>query len=174
MCLPAPKVANVPGVANVRWPARLQGHDRVVNPDWKQDGGALLAFPVQGGFHLLLYPLARHGCLGEDEQQLVIDADGFINPRAEAVTDFHIFRSKPAAHTLVLKICVEAFGKSAVLARIADEAGVELEGLIEERGQIVNQRVWQATTSKKGQGKWPGLGEGAMVESTGAVMLAGL
>jgi hypothetical protein len=27
-------------------------------------------------------------------------------------------------------------------ATVADEAGVELDGLIEKRGQIVNQRVW--------------------------------
>ena len=47
---------------------------------------------------------------------------------------------------------------------IADEAGVELEGLIEQRGQIVNQCVWQTTTAEKGQGERPGLGEGAMVE----------
>ncbi len=58
MCLPAPKVPDVPGVANQRRPARLQGHHRVVNADRKEDGGALLAFPCQGGFDLLLDPLA--------------------------------------------------------------------------------------------------------------------
>jgi len=34
----------------------------------------------------------------------------------------------------------------------ADEAGVELEGLIEEGGQMINQRIWQTTAAKKGQG----------------------
>jgi hypothetical protein len=33
MHLPTPKVPNVPGIANQRWPARLQGHDRVVDSD---------------------------------------------------------------------------------------------------------------------------------------------
>src|SRR5262249_43885010 len=54
MSLPAPKVANVSGVATQCWPARLQGHDRVVDPDREEDGRALLAFPCQRGFHLLL------------------------------------------------------------------------------------------------------------------------
>src|SRR5215510_16164805 len=40
---PAPKVANVPRIADQRWPARLQGHDRVVDSDRKQEGSALLA-----------------------------------------------------------------------------------------------------------------------------------
>src|SRR6516162_9054908 len=50
MGLPAPKVANMPGVVNQRWPAGFLGHNRVVNPDRKEDGRALLAFPRQGGF----------------------------------------------------------------------------------------------------------------------------
>ena len=37
MGLPSPKVAKVPGVTYQRWPARLQDHDRVVNPDRKED-----------------------------------------------------------------------------------------------------------------------------------------
>jgi hypothetical protein len=57
MRLPAPKVPNVPGVANQRRPARLQGHHRIVDPHRKEDGGALLAFPCQGGFDFLLHSL---------------------------------------------------------------------------------------------------------------------
>jgi hypothetical protein len=62
----------------------------------------------------------------------------------------HILGSKPAAHPLVLEICIEAFGEGVVLTRIADEAGVELEGLIEQRGQIVNQCIWQPTSPEEG------------------------
>ena len=50
MGLPAPKVANVAGIAYQRWPACLQGHDRVVNPDRKEDESVLLAVPCSGGF----------------------------------------------------------------------------------------------------------------------------
>jgi hypothetical protein len=49
MRLPTPKVPNVPGVLGQRWPACLQGHDRIINPDRKQDGGAPLTFPCFPG-----------------------------------------------------------------------------------------------------------------------------
>jgi hypothetical protein len=68
----------------------------------------------------------------QNEEEFVIEADGFINPGAEPVTYFHVFWGKPAPHALVLEIRIEAFGEGVVLARIADEAGVELERLIEE------------------------------------------
>ena len=151
MGLPPPKVANVPGIANQRWPACLQGHDRIIDPDGKQDGGALLAFPRQGRFYLLLHPLACHRRLGQNDEQLVIEADCLINAGAESVADFHVLGSKPAPHALVLEIGIQSFGEVVVLTRIADEAGVELEGLIEQRGQVVNQRVWQTAAPKKGQ-----------------------
>jgi hypothetical protein len=49
MGLPAPKVANVPRMANERRPVTLYGHHRVIDPDWKEDGRTVLAFPCQGG-----------------------------------------------------------------------------------------------------------------------------
>ena len=115
------------GIANQRWPARVQGHNCIVDPDRKEDGGALLAFPCQGGFDLLLHPLARHGRLRQDEEQLIIEADSLINPGTDAVADFQILGRKPAAHALVLEIRIEAFSEGMVLARIADEAGMKLD-----------------------------------------------
>jgi hypothetical protein len=86
----------------------------------------------------LLHPLARHRRLGQDEEQLVTETNCLINPGAEAVTDFHIFWGKPAPYAFVLEIRVEAFDKGVVLTRMADEARVELEGLVEEGREIVN------------------------------------
>ena len=88
MCLPAPKVPNVPGVANQRWPARLYGPHRVVNLDRKEDDRTMLAFSCQGGFYFLLDPLACNRALGQDQQELVIDVDRLINAGAEAVRRF--------------------------------------------------------------------------------------
>ena len=64
MRLPAPKITNVPGIANQRWPARQLCHDRIINLDREEDSGPLLPFPRQGGFDFLLYSLARHRRLG--------------------------------------------------------------------------------------------------------------
>jgi hypothetical protein len=63
---------------------------------------------------------------------------------------------------------VQAFGEGVVLTRVADEAGVELEGLIEQRGQVVNQRVREATATEKGQGERLGSCKGYIVEGTSA------
>src|SRR5262245_57377995 len=194
MCLPALKVPNEPGIANQRWPTCLQGHHRVVNADWEEDSGALLAFPCQGGFDFLFDPLTCHRRLGQDEEQLVIEADGLVNAGAEVVTDFHIFWGKPAAHALVLEIRIEAFGEGVVFTRIADKTGVELDpgistesvDAVEDVGYLArcealvielsyfNLPIVQTTASEKSQEKRPGLGEGAMVEGAGASVVAGL
>jgi len=174
MRLPAPEVSDVPRLAYQRWPPCLQGHDRVVDPHWKEDGGALLAFSCQGRFDLSLYPLTRHRSLGQNKKQLVLNADRFIDAYPYFGPYGEIFWGKPAPYTLVLEIRMKAFGKGMVLARVTDEAGVELKGLIEERGQILNQAVWQTTAPEKGEGERPGFGEGAMVEGASPEVLAGL
>src|SRR5262245_3551806 len=100
--------------------------------------------------------------------------DGFINLLDELSAALDGVRRKPAAHPMALQIHMKTFCKLLILTRIADKAGIELEGLIEERGQVVNQRVWQATAAEKSQGEESGFGEGAMVEGAGTIVTAGL
>jgi hypothetical protein len=59
-------------------------------------------------------------------------ANGLINALAESVTDLEILRREPAANALVLEVSVEAIREILILGRVADEAGVELDGLVEE------------------------------------------
>jgi hypothetical protein len=47
-----------------------------------------------------------------------------------------------------LQICEQASSEDHVFARIADEAGVELVGLIKERGHVLNQHVRETTAPK--------------------------
>jgi hypothetical protein len=47
-------------------------------------------------------------------------------------------RRKPATNPLVLQIGMKALGKAIILCRVADEAGIVLDGLVEERRQIVD------------------------------------
>jgi len=47
----------------------------------------------------------------QDEQQLVIDANRFIDDGPDSVADLHVFRRKPAADAAVLQVCMEAFRK---------------------------------------------------------------
>ena len=60
-----------------------------------------------------------------------------------------------------------------VLARVADEARVELVGLAKDGWEVLNQRFWQATAPEKDEGERPGSRQSAMVEDAGATMAAG-
>jgi hypothetical protein len=49
-----------------------------------------------------------------------------------------------AAHALVLQVSVEAAGEFLVLARMTDEAGVELDCAVQQRRQVIDQVVRHA------------------------------
>ena len=70
MGLPAPKVAKGPCVAYQRWPARLQNHARVVNPDRKEDASVLLAVPCSGGFERRSAPVRPAGAVEVNQLSL--------------------------------------------------------------------------------------------------------
>jgi hypothetical protein len=53
-------------------------------------------------------------------------------------------RREPAANAFALKVGMKAVGELLVLARIADEAGIELDRLVQQRRQVVDQVVGQA------------------------------
>src|SRR5262249_46143159 len=53
----------------------------------------------------------------------------------------HVVGGKPAAHAFVLQVGVEALGESMIFAGVADEAGVVLDRIVQQRGQMLNQAV---------------------------------
>ena len=57
-----------------------------------------------------------------------MQADGLVDLLMHLPPAMHIVRRKPAAHALVLQVGIEPVGKLLVFGRIADEAGVELNG----------------------------------------------
>jgi hypothetical protein len=88
----------------------------------------LLLFSLEGGFDFGLDPGAGDGSLGEDEEELVVEANGFINAVAKFVADFQVFGGKPGADTVGLEIGVEAIGEVLVCVGIADAARVVFNG----------------------------------------------
>jgi hypothetical protein len=62
-----------------------------------------------------------------------MEADRFIYSLAEWITDLEVFSGQPASDTFDLKVCVETVCKILIPGAVADEAGVELKGLITER-----------------------------------------
>ena len=73
--------------------------------------GLRFARPADFGLH----PLTADAVLGQDEQQLVVDADGLVDARPDFVADLHVLRREPAAHALGLQVGVQAFGEGLVL-----------------------------------------------------------
>src|ERR1700730_13164822 len=69
---------------------------------------------------------------------------------------------------------MEPVRESLVHRRIADEARVELNGLIDERGQIFDEFVRKAATAKKRKWKRSGLGYGSIVKNARTMMLTGI
>jgi hypothetical protein len=57
-------------------------------------------------------------------------------------TALDIVRCKPDTEPCVLQTLMQSLAEWLIDTAVANETGVELYGLIEEGGQIVNQRVW--------------------------------
>ena len=56
-----------------------------------------------------------------------MNPDRVINSPAELVANFQILRREPAAHTAVLQIIIQPFGKHIILTAVTDEARVILK-----------------------------------------------
>ena len=79
-----------------------------------------------------------------------MDADRLVDSISDLVTDLHVLRGKPATDTFVLKVCIQPFGKVLVLAGVADEAGVILEGLTGQGGHVLDEVFWDTTSTEEG------------------------
>jgi len=69
--------------------------------------------------------------------------------------NLHVVRGKPTAHTFVLQVSMEALGEEFILARIADEAGVELDRLVEQRGKYSIRLSGKPTPRTNAMGSGP-------------------
>ena len=86
------------------------------------------ALAGQGAGDFIAHPFARHRLRRENDQQLVIDTDGFIDAPPELIADLEVFWREPAAHVVGLQVVIEAAGEVLILAGIADEAAIIFDG----------------------------------------------
>ena len=80
-------------------------------------------------------PFAGHAMRGEDEEELVVEADGCVDLLVDFLARSKVVGSEPAADAGVLEIGVEAVGEGLVLGGVRDEAGVKLDGLMRRDGR---------------------------------------
>jgi hypothetical protein len=135
--LPCSEVTDVALVAELACPWLLRVHHSVIDTDWEKDKLASSVSFLRGSLaHLIFDPFAGDGVFGENEQDLVSKFDRLIDCIPGLGTDRQIMRSKPAPDPFVLQVCMQALGEVLVLARIADEATVSLDGLVQQRWQV--------------------------------------
>ena len=110
--------------------------------------------------------------LGQDQQHLVLQPDRGIDRVEDFGADRQVVRCKPAAHTFVLQVGMNASGKVLISGRVADEPGIVLNGLTQKRRQIINQLVRQADSAKKSKWQPAGFLKGFKIDRTWPQMMA--
>ena len=59
----------------------------------------------------VLDPSGVDGCFREDEKELFVGTDGFVDLRAELVSNLEVFWGEPAADAFVLEAIVKLSGE---------------------------------------------------------------
>ena len=86
------------GVETLPIAQRLKPHQ----PERKQHPLAILHLAFAGLGNFGLHPFAVHAVLGEDEQQLVMQADGFVDLLVQRAASLMSCGREPAAHAFGL------------------------------------------------------------------------
>ena len=149
------EVANVSGFFDILGPLFPTGQDGFIHPYGIQYVGLAFWFLVQCPFDLIGDPIACNSVLRQDQQQLIIQPDRLINAVFDFVTNIHVFWSKPAAYASLLQVVMQPLCKQFIFARIADKAGVVLDGAVCQGVNVGNKGVIESCTTKKGFGNFP-------------------
>ena len=146
---PLGKVPNVPLSANSGCPRVGCILDGFIQRDGEEGRLSLVLFLFQRLVDFILYPRTVNGMLRKDDQEFVIEPDRLINAVSEFVSNFQIFRSKPAANVFALQISIEPLGELLILAGIAHKARVVLNGVLSQGTDIGNEGIGQACTTQE-------------------------
>src|SRR5262249_10485284 len=84
--------------------------------------------------------------------------------------NWQIVRCEPAPHPLVLQVSMDAMCELVILAGIADEAGIVLDGLVQKQRQVVNEMIRQADPAQKRERQRPGFLQRAMIDDAWPVV----
>src|SRR5208337_1106155 len=124
---------------------RIKSHQ----PDRKQHPLTFLHLTFASLGNLGPHPLTAHAVLGEDQQQLVMQANGLVDLLVQLAASLDVVGREPAAHALGLQVGMEPLGELPVTSRIADEAGVELDGPSHHRADVGDELVWHAAAAQE-------------------------
>lgn len=140
---PSGKVEDVAMTAEAMSPGLSGLHNGFIQPDGKKHmsicrGGIFFLKRLVG---LFLDPGAFNRMFGENQQQLLVQTDRLVDFLAIIISGFQFFGGKPAAYPFALQIDIESFGKALILPRIANEAGVVLNGTCDQGAHIFDEGI---------------------------------
>src|SRR6266568_1256112 len=147
---PVGKVSDMACLLDTGGPRQPHLHHCLIQCDGKEHPFVLLLFLLKGSHNLAFHPLAIDRVLREDNQELIMQADRLVNAMPKLLPDPQIFRGVPASHAFGLQVGIEEFDKFLVLARVANEAGVVLDGVLNQGAGIGNEGIRQACLSQEG------------------------
>ena len=124
----------------------------LIQSHWEQHCLAPLPFFLECCGDFILNPFAADGVGRHYQQQLVVQANGLVEAVPYLFAYLHIFRREPAPHTFGLQVCIEPFGKVPVFTGVADEAGIELDDLPDQRPHVGDEFIRYASASQEGFG----------------------
>jgi hypothetical protein len=104
--------------ANIGCPCLGGLHDDIVQFNGEENELFLTLFLFKCRFDFRFDPITLDGLVRKDDQEFVIEPDRLINAVSEFVSNFQIFRSKPAAYVFTLQIGIEPLGELLVFAGI--------------------------------------------------------
>ncbi len=146
---PVLEVPNVPGALDLVHPYLSAGQGSPIYSYRIEDIWDTLWLFIQCLFHFVFNPCACNGVFRQNQQQFVIQSDRLINAVSDFIPDVHILWCKPAAYTFLLQVIMQPSCKQFILARIANEASVVLNGFSEQRMSILNQVGSDSCTFEK-------------------------
>src|SRR5260221_366184 len=129
MVFPAGEISNMARLFDVCSPISGALDDPFIQADGKEHGALCFAFFGQCFLYLVFDPPTSDRMRREDQQQLIVLANGLIDALSDLVSNLHIFRGKPAAYACALQVGIQPVGKLLVTAGIANKAGVILNGM---------------------------------------------
>jgi len=147
--LPIAEIGNVACAANVSSPTGWTVFDGTIQTNGKQHRCFFAVLFGNGRFDFKFDPRTVDGMLRQHQQQLIMQTDGLVNTISDLVSSFQVFGRKPAAYPFALQVSIQPFDKLLIFTRIADKAGVVLDGSGDERAGIVNKGIRQTGTTQE-------------------------
>ena len=113
----------------------------------------------------VVHPPARQGILRAAEQHLVPKSDALVHAVVDVVAGQQLPFVEPAPDSTLLKRVVQSLREQLVGMAVTDEARVELDHpLAQKGGKVCNQVVRQAAATQKHLRERPGSNEGVVID----------